>query len=488
MPHARSTGWRAFMPVARLLKTRLTSTFFLFMALQISSCSTEDIVGSIVSSTNSDNSSEPQAVADINQLIIGGVDTGSIVEDDAPDGDNMLKIASKLDIANNDNGEITFVAETIEGLYGNLTIDENGNWEYAADNSQDTIQNLNSGNTLTDELIVSSSDDAVHTIVITIVGIDEVATPNQAAIITGVSSGSVVEDNDPDGDNLLEISGKLNITDPDIGEAAFITNVTIGSYGKLTINAAGNWGYAANNNQSAIQNLNNAASLTDQFTVRSIDNTAKTITITIKGIDEVNSPAVITGTSSGSVTEDVDPDNDNLLEVSGKLNITDSDAGEAAFIAKTVTSSYGKLTINTSGNWNYSTNNSQSVIQGLATGSKLVDKLTISSIDGTKRTITITINGANEPVPVAGGNINLSWTAPSQREDNTGLLLSEISGYKIYYGTKSGAYTSNVKVNDSTATGYTFTGFNPGTYYFVVTTLDTDNRESKNSTEVTFVN
>ena len=52
-----------------------------------------------------------------------------------------------------------------------------------------------------------------------------------------------------------------------------------------------------------------------------------------------NTAAVITGIDSGSITEDLDPDADDLLEVGGKLDISDADAGEAAFNQVT---SYGK--------------------------------------------------------------------------------------------------------------------------------------------------
>ncbi|MFV2004847.1 MAG: VCBS domain-containing protein [Gammaproteobacteria bacterium] len=296
----------------------------------------------------------------------------------------------------------------------------------------------------------------------------------------------MTEDVDPDGDNLLEVSGKLNITDSDAGEAAFIAKTINSSFGSLTIDTAGNWNYGANNGQTAIQNLTNADTLTDLLTISSVDGTTHTIVITIKGVNEPNSAAVISGTNTGNVTEDVDPDGDNLLEVSGKLNITDSDAGEAAFIAKTINSSFGSLTIDTAGNWNYGANNGQAAIQGLTNTDTLTDLLTISSVDGTKHTIVITIIGVNETVS-STADVTLSWVAPAEREDNKPISLSEIAGYKIYYGTAQGSYNNSIDINDGTATGYTFTSFSAGTYYFVITTRDVDGRESQYSTEVIIV-
>jgi len=182
------------------------------------------------------------------------------------------------------------------------------------------------------------------------------------------------------------------------------------------------------------------------------------------------------------VTEDIDPDNDTLLETSGNLTISDIDPGESAFISTSYSGTYGSLTINSTGNWNYAANNNQNVIQNLNAGNSLTDNLIVNSVDGTAHTVSITIAGANEiTIP---SDIQISWTAPSEREDNTSLSLSEIVGYKIYYGTSQGQYSSNITVNDGTAVNYTFQNFNTDTYYFVITTLDSDGRESQYSTEI----
>ena len=90
-------------------------------------------------------------------------------------------------------------------------------------------------------------------------------------------------------------------------------------------------------------------------------------------------------------------------------------------------------------------------------------------------------------IPEPTATVSLSWVAPSEREDNQPISLSEIDGYKIYYGTTPGKYPNKVTIDDSTAVGYTFTRFPTGTHYFVVTTLDTAGRESRYST-VTTVN
>ena len=87
-------------------------------------------------------------------------------------------------------------------------------------------------------------------------------------------------------------------------------------------------------------------SLTDTITVQSVDGTTKDITVTINGTNDV---AVISGAETAAVTED----DAATLTASGKLDITDTDTGEAAFSAETVSGTYGDLTIDADGNWSY---------------------------------------------------------------------------------------------------------------------------------------
>ena len=78
----------------------------------------------------------------------------------------------------------------------------------------------------------------------------------------------------------------------------------------------------------------------------------------------------------------------------------------------------------------------------------------------------------------------LSWIAPSEREDGTPIALSEIAGYRIYYGPTSGEYPYHFEITDSSAVQTELQNLLPGHYVFVITTLDTDGRESAYSDEI----
>ncbi|USE36988.1 VCBS domain-containing protein [Endozoicomonas sp. SCSIO W0465] len=406
--------------------------------------------------------------------VISGTDSGSISEDSG----STLTVSGALSVSDVDAGEARFTAGTVNGSYGDLTVDANGNWSYSADNSQPAIQALGNGDTLTDTLTVSSLDGTTHTVTITVNGGNDgpvldigllnqnasqdsgfsyqvpansfsdqdgdalsysatladgsalpawlafdagtrtfsgtpgnsdvgslsvrvtasdgvastdatftlaVGNVNDPAVIAGVDTGALSEDSGA----TLTASGTLTISDPDSGEAQFAAGSYSGLYGTVALDASGNWTYSADNSQSAIQSLGDGDTLGDTVIIQSVDGTNHTLTLTVTGS---NDGAVISGTDSGSISED----SGSTLTVSGALSVSDVDAGEARFTAGTVNGSYGDLTVDTNGNWSYSADNSQPAIQALGNGDTLTDTLTVSSLDGTTHTVTITVNGGND--------------------------------------------------------------------------------------------
>lgn len=79
----------------------------------------------------------------------------------------------------------------------------------------------------------------------------------------------------------------------------------------------------------------------------------------------------------------------------------------------------------------------------------------------------------------------LSWTPPTENED--GSALTDLAGYKFYYGTTSGVYDLGpIDLPDPAATTYTVTGLDyDTTYYFVATAYNTSGTESVYSNEAT---
>jgi hypothetical protein len=89
--------------------------------------------------------------------------------------------------------------------------------------------------------------------------------------------------------------------------------------------------------------------------------------------------------------------------------------------------------------------------------------------------------GGGGSSPSGAGTIAMAWDLPATNVD--GSPLTDLGGYKLYYGTASGIYDYSVDVGNVTI--YTLTGLTRGqTYYIALTAYDISNNESDYSNEV----
>ncbi|MBU2910095.1 VCBS domain-containing protein [Vibrio splendidus] len=325
------------------------------------------------------------------KAIIGGTNSGAVTEE------SQLQTSGTLTVTDVDTGEAHFSNTDIAGTLGTLHLTDNGTWTYDLDNTNPQVQALGKGATATDTITVNSADGTPHQITITVNG------TNDTAVIGGTSAGAVTEE------TQLQTSGSLTITDTDTGEAHFSNTDIKGSLGTLHLTDAGQWTYDLDNTNPTVQALGKGAATTDTITVTSADGTTHQVTIAVNG---TNDKAVITGTNTGAVTEDQDLTNQlnvhpNYMLTQGKLFITDVDTNEATFPMQSgIVGDHGigSFTLIPSGIWLFSADSKQAAVQALGVGETLTESTTITSVDGTQKTILVTINGTNDaPVitPVA---------------------------------------------------------------------------------------
>jgi VCBS repeat-containing protein len=201
-----------------------------------------------------------------------------VTEDVDPDFDTLLETSGTLTIVDPDPGESSFQAATINGIYGDLTIDVAGNWAYSADNTQAAIQALGVGETLIDTLTVATFDGTTHDITITINGADD------APVIGGTSIGAVTED------GALTASDNLTITDVDTSDNPISFNnviPTLGDNGYGNFEITGNtWSYTLNNGHASVQALDVGETLNDTFTYTATDSSTQVVIVTITGTED----------------------------------------------------------------------------------------------------------------------------------------------------------------------------------------------------------
>jgi len=79
------------------------------------------------------------------------------------------------------------------------------------------------------------------------------------------------------------------------------------------------------------------------------------------------------------------------------------------------------------------------------------------------------------------GSATLSWTPPTQNTD--GSPLTDLAGYKIYYGNEPGNYQTTIQIDNPGITIYVVEHLTPNTYYFVSTAINSSGVESDFSNE-----
>ncbi|PKH87756.1 VCBS domain-containing protein [Colwellia sp. Bg11-28] len=356
------------------------------------------------------------------KAVIGGTSTASLTEDkDVHSG--QLRVDGALTVTDVDAGENQFSAENIQGQFGSLSINNLGHWTYTADNAQPTIQGLKTGESLTDTVLVHSVDGTSQQVSVSIKGTDD------KAIIGGTSTASLTEDKDIHSgvsSQELRVDGALTVTDLDNGQAQFSAESLQGQFGTLSINNLGHWTYTADNSQPSIQGLKTGESLTDTVLVHSIDGTSQQVTVTINGTDD---KAVIAGTSTASVTEDVNANAVNTLKghtaihhgiaTHGQLTVSDLDKGESHFVGQQTDQAHGTFILNEKGFWNYTVDNSSSAVQSIGLGQSITDTISVSSADGTTHDIVVTIQGTNDAPKVSAEVILQTGT------EDTNIILTQ---------------------------------------------------------------
>ncbi len=83
---------------------------------------------------------------------------------------------------------------------------------------------------------------------------------------------------------------------------------------------------------------------------------------------------------------------------------------------------------------------------------------------------------------VGFSSTTLSWMPPTQNAD--GSPLTDLAGYKIYYGTGPGNYGRFVQIDNPGITIFVVENLTPNTYCFVLTAINSHGVESQFSNEV----
>ncbi|MUM77922.1 tandem-95 repeat protein, partial [Pseudodesulfovibrio sp. F-1] len=263
-----------------------------------------------------------------------------------------------------------------------LTITEVGNATYGTVSLDGTqiifVPEANYHGPATFTYTVSDGNGGSSTATVTL----NITPVNDAPVVTGETTVTLDED------TTVALDLLANVSDPD-GDPLYVVGTPTAEHGTLTQTGDNTWTYTPDPDYNG----------TDTIAYTVGDGKGGTVAVTVPvTVEPVADPAIISGDTKGSVTED------QLTTVAGQLDIIDPDEGEAAFTPATIEGGdhFGSLDIDANGKWTYTLGNDADPVQSLGKDQKLTDTFTVTSVDGTEQLITITINGTNDaPVAVA---------------------------------------------------------------------------------------
>jgi len=263
-------------------------------------------------------------------------------------------------------------------------------------------QALKAGEVVTETLTYQVTDVDGNTgtasLTITITG------TNDAASITGLAVGSILED------SPMPVSGTLIVQDVDNGEAAFQTPGDLsGTYGTFSFNpATGEWGYTPNASSAALESLVEGQEVTDSLTVTSADGTAsQTIVVTITGQNDAPTlaAAVMPAIENGaSVTLDLASLGDDADAMEDGTTLTYAVSGQPAIGTASISGTMLTYTID-------------ATYDRLAAGQTETVAITITATDSLGASVTstvdVTITGTNDDPTLSYVNATDSVTTDS---------------------------------------------------------------------------
>ncbi|UVL85476.1 retention module-containing protein [Pseudomonas sp. B21-028] len=353
----------------------------------------------------------PTAHADSATVNEGGTVSGNVLDNDVGGADGPAASGAVIGVrAGSDTSTpaIGGLNTQINGTYGYLTLDANGNAVYHS--NPDTVSAPGATDVFTYTVRDADGDESTTTVTIDVHDVCLVATPDQ-----DISVHEEALDLNQDGQDLAP--GTVTGSDPSatsetatgslvgavtgaVGAVTFtLVSDATGAHGQLLLNPDGSYTYTLTSPATTTPHANDGPNVTSEsFTYQATDSLGNTVTstIVINIVDDVpkaycDTAAVVEGgTVSGNVLDNdvLGADGGTVIGVRGG---SDTSTPAVGGLNTQINGTYGYLTLDANGNAVYHSN-PDSVS---ASGATDVFTYTVRDGDGDESTTTITIDVHN---------------------------------------------------------------------------------------------
>ncbi len=391
----------------------------------------------------------PTAHADAASVAEGGTVSGNVLDNDIGGADGPAVTGAVVGVragADTSTSAIGGLNSQINGAYGYLTLDANGNAVYHS--NPNVVNGPGAVDVFTYTVRDADGDESTTTITI-----DVYNSCLKAVSDTDVTVYEKALDLNQDGQDLA--AGSVVGSDPNsTGETAsgtLVGSVTgavgaisyalvgsaTGNYGQIVLNANGTYTYTLTSPATTTPHADDGAnSLSETFTYQATDSLGNVVTSTIvvSIVDDV--PKALNDSNATNATED-------QLTLTG--NVLDNDVQGADRVASgpvtagTFTGTYGTLVLNANGTYTYTLDANDADFKNLHGGGNGTETFayTITDADGDTSTANLVLNIHNNDDPVCLDGLDVKGGEITVYEKN----LSDGSSPNTSALTQSGSFT-----------------------------------------------
>ncbi|PKA71865.1 putative secreted protein (type I secretion substrate) [Pseudomonas baetica] len=442
----------------------------------------------------------PSAYSDAASVAEGGTVSGNVLDNDIGGADGPAVTGAVVGVragADTSTSAIGGLNSNINGTYGYLTLDANGNAVYHS--NPNAVNGPGAVDVFTYTVRDSDGDESTTTITIDVANSKLYATSD-----TDVTVFEKALDLTKDGADLAP--GTVTGSDPtNTGETAsgtLVGSVTgavgaisyalvgsaTGNYGQIVLNPNGTYTYTLTSPASTTPHADDGANtLTETFTYQATDSLGNVVTSTlvVSIVDDV--PKAVNDSNASSASE-------TQLTLTGNVLTNDVQGADAVatgpnagpITPATVVGTYGTLVLNANGTYTYTLDSSDADFKALHGGGNGTETFTytLTDADGDTSTANLVLNIHNNDDPVVlngldvnGGELTVyeknlsdgtSPDTPALSQSGTftvtaldGLQTLTVGGIAVVTnGVAAGFPQSVVSPLGST---FTITGYNPAT-------------------------
>ncbi|TKJ64846.1 type I secretion target, partial [Pseudomonas sp. CFBP13508] len=391
----------------------------------------------------------PTAHADAASVAEGGTVSGNVLNNDIGGADGPAVTGAVVGVragADTSTSAIGGLNSQINGTYGYLTLDANGNAIYHS--NPNTVNGPGAVDVFTYTVRDADGDESTTTITIDVynsclkaVSDTDVTVYEKALDLNkdglDLAAGSVVG-SDPNSPGETASGTLVGSVTGAVGAISYaLVGSATGTYGQIVLNANGTYTYTLTSPATTTPHADDGAnSLSETFTYQATDSLGNVVTssIVVSIVDDV--PKALNDSNADNATE-------AQLTLTG--NVLDNDVQGADRVASgpvtagTFTGTYGTLVLNANGTYTYSLDANDADFKNLHGGGNGTETFTytITDADGDTSTANLVLNIHNNDDPVCLDGLDVKGGEITVYEKN----LSDGSSPDTSALTQSGSFT-----------------------------------------------